>query len=1394
MHCLARYLTRAFRTLRIPVLPICAVLAAALCCAGAFAQSGAGSIQGTVTDPTGAVIPNATIHVANQATGEAIDTKSNSVGFYQAPGLFTGTYVVTVTAPGMETYNRTLELLVSQTFVADVAMSTGTVNQQVTVNADSVQLVTSDNGSITSTLENARINELPMNGRNIITLVNETTPGLENCPESSSCGNGQEGPATEYEVDGATITNREFGGVHQGQQQMVDPDTIQEVRVEDEAGGAQYAAPTTAILSTKSGTNSLHGSAFWTARNNAFGVARTRNNPTNYAAPEYIRNEAGASVGGPIVIPHLYHGKNKSFFFFAYERYSLAQSPFQSQSTPTQAMRSGDFSGLTSSSNVLQELYDPATTRMANTAACPEPTAAGSAAPANAYCRTPFPGNPATGSSYNFINPSREAPLAATFMQMTPLPTPSLAGVNPLVGTNLDTNYFELDVQPQITFRVDQDFNENNRAYVRFTHNPDSNLVARNDPAQAYTLPATAPSPSGAAIPKWVSGTEFEPAHVDAAAIGYTHIFSPSFVSETVLSQTWYGEITWSGPIQNTDFESELGLPNNFGESGFPIVEGSSTTHGNVAALFQPFDGTMFSYSVTTTTYNVDENLTKTLGKHQLMFGGRYRFEHMGSLPDRSKDSLEFDGLGTGLLNPSTYSASAASAYSNSGNANADEFLGSAYTYGVNLQAPYQHLHDMEFDAYIQDNYRVRNNLTLNLGLRYEAHPAAWEGLGQMMGFDIKNDAIVTSGTLAQLESEGLTTAAIIANDENLSGTGQGAKFETPSQAGLPSMLVYNYNLNFAPRVGAAWQPFGKWGTVLRGAVGRYIYPVPVREGYREEDTNNPLNVGYSENYTSSQYTPHSNYMLLAAPNSASSFNFNTTNPTTAGGTPIMGANSASVVNSNNTTAIPPGLGITNIDPVYPPTYVDEANFTIEQPIKRGSVLRVSYLYTHGTNLNNYFYYNNHPSTYSWEIQQGAETPSSSAFGPYNSNTGEGPYDNLTYGDGSKQIQKTGWSNYHALQANYQKLFHNGSAWQVMYVWEKNLRTGGDYGGEGGDYVDPYINYVNSYIGNYVGAGANTVTVGPADANSAMPGPPNLPPPPPAGVQPWQYYKALNRWENYMVDTNTPPQHLQFNGLLDLPFGRGKRWLSGVNKPLNEAVGGWQISGAGGVEITNFAITSTNWGPANPLKIYKKSAPITDCRSGTCLKAYEWFNGYIAPTAVSSNACSAGLTTVVNNLPSGWASYQAPLDTSCSAPANGKTVVDKYYGDNDVAMSGVTGVGSSGGSQQANGTVIGYGVVPANNDNGASESAIDVTNPFGHTILNGPWNWNADASLFKLFPITERVNLRLNVDAFNVFNHQNLPNPSGSDGTVCYSAGGVGCSSSTFNVPRQIQFSLRLNY
>ena len=160
--------------------------------------------------------------------------------------------------------------------------------------------------------------------------------------------NGLVGEALEYDEDGAPTENRNFGGPNvSGQAQYQDPDSVQEVRVEASGGSAQYATPGTGIITTKSGTNEIHGSAFWTGRNNsAAGIAKARNNAYNAPAPNYKRNEFGASAGGPVVVPWLYHGKDKTFWFVAFEKYDYIYSPNEILATETAGMTNGDFSGL----------------------------------------------------------------------------------------------------------------------------------------------------------------------------------------------------------------------------------------------------------------------------------------------------------------------------------------------------------------------------------------------------------------------------------------------------------------------------------------------------------------------------------------------------------------------------------------------------------------------------------------------------------------------------------------------------------------------------------------------------------------------------------------------------------------------------------------------------------------------------------------------------------------------------------------------------------------------------------------------------------------------------------------------------------------------------------------
>jgi hypothetical protein len=166
----------------------------------------------------------------------------------------------------------------------------------------------------------------------------------------------------------------------------------------------------------------------------------------------------------------------------------------------------------------------------------------------------------------------------------------------------------------------------------------------------------------------------------------------------------------------------------------------------------------------------------------------------------------------------------------------------------------------MEFDVYFQDNYHVTRNLTVNLGLRYEAHPGAWTKDGLTEGFDLKNNAQVLANPLSFYIAKGYTTQTIVTNLQNL-----GVIFETPRQAGYPDTMIKNYNLTFGPRAGFAYQLFGgKHGTVVRGAYGRYIYPVPVRSSIRNTASSLPFVASYSQSYSAASQSPDGlpNYLL----------------------------------------------------------------------------------------------------------------------------------------------------------------------------------------------------------------------------------------------------------------------------------------------------------------------------------------------------------------------------------------------------------------------------------------------------------------------------------------------------------------------------------------------------
>jgi hypothetical protein len=1213
--------------------------------AGLFAQSGAGSIQGTVQDASSAIVAGCPVHVVNQSTGVANDTTSNSSGFYSVPGLFAGNYTLTFSAPGMKKYQTVVALQDAQVAVINATLTVGDVAEQVTVSGAAIQLATYDSGTVSTQLDSNRIDQLPQNGRNVLGLAQNTVPGLE---AGGTRANGVMQEGMEYSQDGAPMTNRNFGGEqNSAQSTLPDPDSVQEAKFETLNSSAQFATPATVILTTKSGTNDYHGSAFETARNNYFGIARARQNPANFAAPHYVRNEWGFSVGGPISIPKLYNGKNKSFFFFAFERFSLRQASNELVTVPTVAMRNGDFSGLVNGQGIQQVIYDPNTTQPGT------------------LQRSPFPNNQ--------IPITRESPLALKIYAATPLPT---SADNPLVNPNFNAVNNITQTVPNMTTRLDHVFDQNNRMYFRFTDIDQTQQALRNYPANS---PANI---AGGGLVPGATGYQAIPIQTLSGAIGFSHLFSPTFYSETILSQQWQRMYVQGGGDVNQNYEALLGLPNNFTQSGFPTI-GSN--------LIMPYGGSQFNYGMSQILSTLDENLTKIIGKHQLAFGGRYRHERFGYLPDRSSDTVAFSNLATADYDPTTGANYGAKA--NTGYADADFFLGAADSYSQIKNAPFGHYREQEIDSYIQDNYRVSQRLTINVGVRWEMHPAPHADQNDWVTFDLAHDALVLPSPLSYYVQNGLTTQAIVTNLQNL-----GVKFETPQQGGLPSAGIYNSNFEFMPRIGFAYTPpFAKGGTVIRGGYGEYIYPVPVRNSVRYLTQDYPFTASYSQSYVSASQSPDGlpNYLLRS--------------PQTV----IAGLNSANVVNSASTNALLPGIGLQEtLDPHYPPARVRDVNFTIEQPFPDGSVFRGTYVFTHGYNLDQNYQYNNAPSTYAWETATGTLPPT----GTYAS-TATRPYDQTVWG-GNVLSTKWGWSNDSALQVNYQRPFRKGIAYQIFYVYSRAFRLGGN------TFRDNILYPAADFAPGVLPSGLNTGTL----------------------LNPSE---ALNRYENYHIDTAIPEHHVTFNGIVDLPVGKDKRFLHDANKWLDALVGGYQVAFVGQVLSQSFQVNAGNWGATSPVQIYGSSVPINDCRSGVCHPEYLWFNGYVSPAVI--NAAKNG----ISGLPSSYTAYVAPIN---NVPGGAN------FGNNNVTVT------------LKNGTrvVTGYSPGPSG------------ANPFSQTILLGPYNYNTDISLYKVFSLTERVQLRVNVDAFNAFNIQGRVNPNTTDG--------VESLQTSYWTPRQIQLTARITF
>jgi hypothetical protein len=345
-------------------------IATILLAACAFAQSNSGNIQGTVTDPSGASLSGANVTSLNLDTGISAATVTNEAGLYSLPNLPPGRYSVTVEAPGLKRYVREgVTVTTGATLALDIPLQLGAVTENVTVIADASQLETATS-DIGATVESALVSNLPLevsgtirNPVQFITLIPGFVGGVDNNPGSNSSDDfkvngGQEG-GTDILVDGVSISlvspNTQWN-------KGVSTDAIQEFRVLQSNFSPEFGESGDGIISltVKSGTNNFHGSAYDYLRNRALDANSWKNNTLGLPKSVNTQNDFGATAGGPIYIPHLYHGKDKTFFFFAYEGFRFRTGGTGTRSLPNEAFRSGDFSALLNQTTPVQ-LYDPVT-------------------------------------------------------------------------------------------------------------------------------------------------------------------------------------------------------------------------------------------------------------------------------------------------------------------------------------------------------------------------------------------------------------------------------------------------------------------------------------------------------------------------------------------------------------------------------------------------------------------------------------------------------------------------------------------------------------------------------------------------------------------------------------------------------------------------------------------------------------------------------------------------------------------------------------------------------------------------------------------------------------------------------------------------------------------------
>jgi hypothetical protein len=756
-----------------------------------LAQTTVGGVNGTVRDPANAVVPGASVILVETDKNITRRIDTNAAGLYNFPNVPPGHYQITVEKPGFAKWSGNLELRVQQIAVVNPTLTVGEVATTIEVNAIT-PVISAESSAIANVTESERIRDMPLNGLDITQLF-QLTPGVEVGSYSPHIS-GLNAGAAEILQDGGSIVDRMRGGLPRISPAL---DTIQEFSI-DLNSTAQFSRPATITMVTKSGTNGLHGSLFEKFRNNAAGL-RARARQDGNTPPPYKRNEFGASAGGPVLIPKLFNGKDKTFWFFSYQGMRLREYQSAVDDVPTAAMWDGNFANLHDAQGNAYTIYDPYST-----------AADGS--------RTPYGGNiiPSSVSRNALFNY-----LAAN----TARPTNS---VDPLAGNN----YYSTAPQPQntnqYTGKIDHHISSNDFLSGRFT-------VSNSD---LFLYQGYGPVPTDFAY-----NYAGEVDHVYNGTISYTHTFSPTTLNEFLFAGQ-RSVSTRGGGREDVKWDAQLGLSNPLAETGWPTITGGSVG-GGIGAFIWDSENKM---PERLNKLIPEDNLTLVRGKHEIKLGFRLVNERNNTrASQQGQGRYKFAGDLTALWDPSSQGPAP---YTGVGMA--DMLLGYGSYYRINYNRPYYYLRQTEVGTYFQDSWKVTPRLTLNYGMRWDYWTPYSESSNRIFAMDI-----ATWPTTKQVITPAGHPAETLGIPPSLlqSYANAGLTWTTADKAGYPAGLMNGDKRDFAPRFGAAFKLNNK--TVVRGGYGVYYWTVPNSQMLAQQGYSVPLQLNYT---TETDYWNQINY------------------------------------------------------------------------------------------------------------------------------------------------------------------------------------------------------------------------------------------------------------------------------------------------------------------------------------------------------------------------------------------------------------------------------------------------------------------------------------------------------------------------------------------------------